>query len=667
MGSSRFPGKVLKNIEEDKTVLDLVFERISLTKGEPFLLTSIDKKDDILEHWAKEKDIKFFRGSETNVLKRYIEAGKLFNSQNICRITADCPLIDPVLIDNIFSDFLQNNLDYASNTITQKFPDGLDVEIFKYEKLAKIYNEEKLESRHLEHVTPFFYENKFKYNIKSFSPEVDYKDISLTVDYEEDLERISKLIKINNGSKNLNFEKIKEIFTKENIMDIKNLMFRNKRRNESYIKQLKGVKKDFSKSLLHLNQAKSYTPLGSQTFSKSYTHLPIESAPLFCSEGKNCYLKDLDGNSFIDLVSGLGAVTLGYGLEEINEIITHHVSKGITFSLPHKIELDFAKEFFESINFDGMVKYSKNGTDVTSAAIRLARYVTNKDQVLLTGYHGWADWSISVTSKNGGIPTNIKDLSKSLKLSSVKNYIKENAKNIACLIIETTLLTKKEVKLISEITSLCKENNIIIIADEIISCYRDNLAGYMFDNKIEADLYCLGKGMANGLPIGLLMGKASLMNCFEDIFFSGTFQGETLTLVVAKKVLEIYKRDSVCEKLISRGKYLDDKLNQLIRENQLSSLLSFKGRNTWKIWDINLKDEKIFYELKSLMIQTLARHGILSIGSNNINYSHNDNEIESIISGYDKLFKLINYIQNTETSYAEYLDCKPIKALFTVR
>ena len=314
-----------------------------------------------------------------------------------------------------------------------------------------------------------------------------------------------------------------------------------------------------------------------------------------------------------------------------------------------------------------MIKYSKNGTDVTSAAIRLARHLTNKTQVVLTGYHGWADWSISTTSKNGGIPSEVKNLSKSIKLDKIKSYIKENSKDIACLIIETTLLTKKEVHIISEISDLCKELNIITVADEIISCYRDNLAGYMFDNHIEADLYCLGKGMANGMPIGLLMGKAEFMNCFENIFFSGTFQGESLTLIVAKKVLEIYKRDSVCEKLKIQGKYLNDKLNELIKENQLSSLLSFKGRDTWKIWDINLKDEKKFYDLKSLMIQTLVRHGILSIGSNNINFSHKQIEIGSIIKGYEKLFKLINYIQNTETDFSDYLDCKPIKALFTVR
>ena len=132
-------------------------------------------------------------------------------------------------------------------------------------------------------------------------------------------------------------------------------------------------------------------------------------------------------------------------------------------------------------------------------------------------------------------------------------------------------------------------------------------------------------------------------------------------------MLEIYKRDEVCEKLKSSGKYLDEKLNQLIMENQLSSILSFKGRNTWKVWDIKLKNKESFYELKSLMIQTLARFGILSIGSNNINFSHKNNEIESIVESYDKLFKLINYIHNTETNYSEYLDCKPIKELFTVR
>ena len=105
-------------------------------------------------------------------------------------------------------------------------------------------------------------------------------------------------------------------------------------------------------------------------------------------------------------------------------------------------------------------------------------------------------------------------------------------------------------------------------------------------------------------------------------------------------------------------------VNELIKENQLSSLLSFKGRDTWKIWDINLKDEKKFYDLKSLMIQTLVRHGILSIGSNNINFSHKQIEIGSIIKGYEKLFKLINLLRFTFTHKKYIAKLKKHKIIF---
>ena len=238
MGSKRFPNKVLKIIDKNKTILDVVNERLSKSNGKVFLLTTTNKQDDCLVNWAKENNIYYFRGSEKNVLDRYYKAGLKFHSQNICRITSDCPLIDYKLINHYFKIFKSNNYDYLSNSITQMMPDGLDVEFFKLTALKNVIQRNDLKIRHKEHVTTFFYENPNLFKIKSIKPNYDHSSISLTVDYEEDIIRIRKLIYLKGGHENIDYTNIKFLFN-EKSSKLRQLLFRKKEeRNLSYKTQL---------------------------------------------------------------------------------------------------------------------------------------------------------------------------------------------------------------------------------------------------------------------------------------------------------------------------------------------------------------------------------------------------------------------------------------------
>ena len=153
----------------------------------------------------------------------------------------------------------------------------------------------------------------------------------------------------------------------------------------------------FRKSEAHLNRAELTIPLGSQTFSKSRTQYPVGISPLFIKKAKGCHVWDLDGNKYIDLVSALASVTLGYGDSRVNTAVSKQLRRGVSFSLPGTLEAEVAEMICHLVPSAEMVRFGKNATDVTTAAVRLARAYTGKDRVIVCGYHGWQDWFIGST------------------------------------------------------------------------------------------------------------------------------------------------------------------------------------------------------------------------------------------------------------------------------
>jgi len=199
-GSTRLPNKILKKINNNDNVLEYLIKRVSnyFDKKKIFIATTKLKKDIKISKIAKKLNIKVFLGSEKDVLSRYSDCSKKYNIKNIIRLTSDCPLIDPCLIDEIISSALERNLDYYSNTMDEKYPDGQDIEIFRYEALEKAWFEATLKSDR-EHVTPYIIRNStyrggnLFHSDNHFSNE-NYNNVRMTVDEPNDLEVIKLLI-----------------------------------------------------------------------------------------------------------------------------------------------------------------------------------------------------------------------------------------------------------------------------------------------------------------------------------------------------------------------------------------------------------------------------------------------------------------------------------------
>ncbi len=193
MGSTRLPNKVLKDLC-GKPVLWHIVDRLKHSKyiSDIIIATTILPEDDAIQKFCDENNLKYYRGSSENVLSRYYEAAKKYEAEIVIRITSDCPVIDPVLLDEMIADYTLSNIDYMSNSLLRTFPRGLDAEIFTFKALEKTYNEASKQYE-LEHVTPYIYQHPELFTLKNFVNVTDYSFHRWTLDTDDDYKLLQEI------------------------------------------------------------------------------------------------------------------------------------------------------------------------------------------------------------------------------------------------------------------------------------------------------------------------------------------------------------------------------------------------------------------------------------------------------------------------------------------
>ena len=425
----------------------------------------------------------------------------------------------------------------------------------------------------------------------------------------------------------------------------------------------------YRRSELNYNLASKIIPLGSQTFSKSVTQYPFGISPLYMEKAKGSKIWDVDGNEYIDLVNALASITIGYNDKAVNVAIKKQLKKGTIFSLPGILEYQVSELLVNLIPCAEMVRFGKNGSDVTSAAVRLARAYTNRDLVLVCGYHGWQDWYIGSTSKNKGVPKAVSDLTHSFKfndIDSLKKLFLKFPGQIAAVILEPMNLEFPKEDFLKEIRELCNLHSSVLIFDETITGFRFSNGGAQKLFNVTPDLATFGKGIANGFPISALVGKREIMMEIENIFYSGTFAGELLSLAAAKVVLEMHLQDEVCKSLTSIGSELSGKIEKIIQDTNMEDILKITGHPTWRFLNWSGTSNVTSSELKTYFLQEIFKRGLLLIGTHNVSTALSSKDILFISDIYAEVLENMNelLLQNNLT---QQLEVQPLKPLFKVR
>lgn len=555
MESERFPGKTLKTFPKDGKnnwpVLYWVVAQCKRTSYPVIVCTSTNKADDAIEEYCREKLplVPLFRGHPTDVLDRLYQAAKAHSLDRIIRITGDCPFICAEPIEDIATLRKRRWLDYASNVDPPSWPDGLDCQIVTMHALERAWNE-AVDPTDRDTVLQYMVHNRAKFLCGNLP--CQYGDLSAyrwVVDTEDDYERLSELVRISGHELVPGFIDIHQLLEYAPEPD-RNVDLRNQRYLGHRAKEL--AARSFNMSTIRSSLVRKIQPYGASTYSKSHVAWG-EGGPLLLTHSQGSRVWDVDGNEFIDMTAALGTNLLGFCNPRINDAIRRMMESGTNFPLAHEYEAAVAKGIINRVMYDcdinegndaGEYKliFGKNGSDVTSAAVRVARVATGRMGigVLETSYHGWHEWALMYTHRGYGCS------SQDVHRCSVHELISGIVDNrFAAVIVEPDKIPGI---MLGEIMLRAKRSGTLVIFDEMVTAFRYPKHTFAAFYGFDPDLICLGKALGNGMPVTALIGRGALMDQFvaesnslhkSYAFYSGTHFGEMLSIAAAGAVCQI--------------------------------------------------------------------------------------------------------------------------------
>jgi glutamate-1-semialdehyde 2,1-aminomutase len=430
-----------------------------------------------------------------------------------------------------------------------------------------------------------------------------------------------------------------------------------------------GEMRTLSKSKALFERARKVIPGCAQTFSKGYTQYVQGVAPIFLARGKGSYVWDVDGNRYIDLVQGLLPNILGYADEGVNKAVSEQIAEGHSFSMPHPLEVELAEKLVELIPCAEMVRFGRNGSDATAAAVRCARAYTGRDVVACCGYHGWQDWYIGATARHRGVPQAVRDLTKTFTyndLASLEAIFKAHPENVACVIMEPTNFTAPAPGFLEGVRELATRYGAVLVFDEICTGFHLGLGGAQKLFGVTPDLACFGKAMGNGFPISVVVGRGDMMKIFEDIFVSFTFAGEVSAMAASRAVIHRLETQPIIHEMGRRGAKIQDAVRSCAVANGIEKNVVNFGQPQWSITKFFDREGAESVALKSLFQQEFIKRGILTLGTHNLNATLSDSDTDYIVQAYQQVMPILADAVRANDA-ASRLEGSMIEVIFKVR
>jgi glutamate-1-semialdehyde 2,1-aminomutase len=402
----------------------------------------------------------------------------------------------------------------------------------------------------------------------------------------------------------------------------------------------------YSRSTGLRQRAHQVIPGGCHTYAKGDDQYP-QLSPGFVERGFGSHVWDADGNEFIEYGQGNRAVGLGHAFPRVIEAVQHELTKGANFSRPAVIEVEAAEAFLNLVTNADMVKFCKDGSDATTAGLKLARAHTGRNLVAFCKdqpFFATNDWFIGSTPVNAGIPKCVQAMSLSFRyndIDSVKDLFKKHPKRIACLIMEAAKYEDPSPGFLNEVQTLCHQNGALFIMDEMITGFRWHNGGGQAYYGVDPDLSCWGKALANGFSVSALAGKRKYMelggiqHATERVFLLSTTHGaETHGLAATIANIETYRSEPVIETIFARGARLQTEGTAIIKRHGLSDFVRIEGKPCCLIVSCLDQERKASQSFRTLFLQETIRRGIL-MTSLVVSYSHTNDDIDKTLVAID--------------------------------
>ena len=648
LGSVRLPQKVMRKISE-QTIIELLLLRLSKSTELDEIVVATSETDEnkkLVKH-VESLGFRCTQGSEKDVLRRFYESAKSLNADIIVRITGDCPLVDPDIVDECVKRFKSSKVDYFSNISPASFPDGLDTEVFSFNTLEQA-NNNAFSTYDREHVTTFI-RNSELFAKDVLQNETDYSDLRWSVDESEDLKVITKVF--NHFAPDI-------FFSWKEVLELANLKPDIFVDNQT-IKNNEGAKMGSGQKLY--KRAKKIIPGGNMLLSKRPEMFLPDQWPSYFSKAKGCKVWDLDGNEFIDMsLMGVGTNILGYGHPEIDEAVQRTVKDGnmSTFNCPEEVYL--SEKLIELHPWANMVKLARSGGEINSVAVRIARAFTKKEKIAICGYHGWHDWYLSTNLDNNqnldnhllpglqaqGVPRGLIGTTLPFNYNDIEQLekiIKENKDQIAAIKMEVSRNEGPKDNFLQKVRDLATENKIILIFDECTSGFRETFGGLHKKYNVEPDLALFGKALGNGYAITACIGREKFMQAAQKTFISSTFWTERIGPSAALKTLEIMERTTSWEIITDMGKRISEGWRTLSKKHKLD--LQISGLPSLSGFTFNSKNHIIY---KTFISQEMMKKGFLASNAIYVSTEHTQDLVDNYFSELDPLLKVIKDSENED-------------------
>lgn len=441
---------------------------------------------------------------------------------------------------------------------------------------------------------------------------------------------------------------------------------------------------NFENSKKYRETIHNLIPGGSHTYSKGDDQFPAES-PAAIKRGKGVKLWDVDGNEFLDCGMGLASVSLGHAFEPILEPVIEELQNGINFPRPSHLELKAAKAFLDLLPMHDMIKFAKNGSTLTTAAVKLARAYTGRKLVAFPGNHpfySYDDWFIGKTNCNLGVPDEIAALSVTFNacdLNSLQKLFDKYPDQIACVITEPEKNTcyscncqsnNKPENFLREAIEMTHRNGALFILDEMQSGFRSSFPGSITKFDLKPDMATWGKGIANGFSFSVLTGIKKVMDLGsiirkgeEKTFLVSTTHGaETHSMVAGIETIRFFKENDVIKHNHSIGRLLINKTKALIKEKNLEGFIQVLECD-WMIGFTFLDASKqVSAGMRTLFMQEMIKGGVLFQGIFVPCYSHTEEDIEFFSKAFNNTLEI--YKAAIQEGYEKFLVGEPVKPVF---
>lgn len=624
--SNRFPEKVMHPLSDEHTVISALLARLARSAYITSTVVAIpgNRINARLAKYVMGLGYEISLGDEFDVQSRFLEVAKITGADWLVRVTGDCPLIDPDVVDRVIELAIKEDLQYCSNVSPPTFPDGLDVEVFRPSALQTV-RELGPSNLDLEHVTWTLRESgRFATNNLFASRDVSH--LSWSIDEPGDLERMRKNLPI----------------------DFMHMGWEELASNKLGLPEFEASRNEgmnLSAGQKVWKRAKKVIPGGAMLLSKSPEMYLPEQWPTYYSKARGIEVWDLDGNKYVDFSTmSVGACSLGYGNLHVDDAVKNAVEEGVMSSLNSPEEVTLAEKLVDMHPWASMVRFARTGGEANAIATRIARAHTGKDKVAVCGYHGWHDWYLAAnldadSNLDGhllpglqpkGVPRGLQGTSVPFAYNDIKHLESLlRTRQFAAVQMEVIRNFGPENNFLKKVRELCTEYGAILIFDECTSGFRESFGGLHLNFPVSPDLAMFGKALGNGYAITAVIGVETVMQAAQDTFISSTFWTERIGTVAALATIEEMFTQRSWEKLPQVGAAIKSIWRNAFEKHGLDYKIS--GIDALPTFTLGYPHWPV---LRTLLSQEMLDRGFLASSSFYASTCHTESQIQNFQTAF---------------------------------